>query len=214
MKLSVIVVLASALSGAAMAQVRLDNGTVMPGRLGRYTPPSVEIVSSNGTVTIHPLDLHPSEISKLPDRRFTNLMANVFTIYGAFMNQNRTVKLQLNALSNRLEQAVQSTTKTVSPDRPTTLTKARTTSQPLASFSGAGTLTTRPFTAAGPWSLDWSSNGDFFMIAIKNRAGDVVAVCHATSGARHGETYHPAAGSFFLDVAATGGWHVTVRDSN
>ena len=83
------------------------------------------------------------------------------------------------------------------------------TDEVLAQWQGNGALMPRPFRAAGPWELQWSSAGLFqaWIVAPDGRAGQVIA---NQAGGGPGSSYIRRSGEFALWLSASGPWQARV----
>jgi hypothetical protein len=80
-------------------------------------------------------------------------------------------------------------------------------------FSGSGTTTTRPFTVKGEWELQWKAKG-FLAVHLYNlesRVNEKLMFVYTTEGGK-GASYHPDAGTFFLNIVASEPWSISILD--
>ena len=86
-------------------------------------------------------------------------------------------------------------------------------SSDVVSFSGSGTTTTKPFIVVGEWELQWKSKG-FLAIHLYNlesRLNEKLMFVYSTDGGK-GESYHPDAGEYFLNIVASEPWSISIRE--
>lgn len=78
----------------------------------------------------------------------------------------------------------------------------------VASFSGDGDQLTQSFRVREGWRIQWASTGSAFEMAIDGdrNMGTVVQV----AGPEDGLAAPPSAGTFHLEITATGSWTITV----
>ncbi len=95
---------------------------------------------------------------------------------------------------------------------PQTTTTARAVEAEVASFSGTGTQSTRPFRVSSGWEIRWEAQGDLFQIFLRNESGEPVGVPANQQGAGSGSSYQARGGSYYLEMNALGPWTVTVVD--
>ncbi len=79
-----------------------------------------------------------------------------------------------------------------------------------AVHQGNGIRSTHPFTATGPWELQWEASGDYFGVYVYDAEGTLVDVAANQSGAGPGASYQPRAGTYYLQVNAMGAWSLRV----
>lgn len=80
----------------------------------------------------------------------------------------------------------------------------------LTQLSGNGAMNTRPFTAPGPWEIQWTARGDIFQIFVYDGSGDLIGVAANQAGPGSGQSYQPKRGTYYLQVNALGTWTVRV----
>lgn len=80
-------------------------------------------------------------------------------------------------------------------------------------YSGSGTTTTRPFSVKGEWELQWKAKG-FLAVHLYNlqsRLNEKLMFVYTADGGK-GASYHPDAGTFFLNVVATESWSISILE--
>ena len=80
----------------------------------------------------------------------------------------------------------------------------------IANFTGSGGLNTRPFTASGPWEIQWDAKGEIFQLFLYNSAGDLEGVPANQQGSGKAKSYQPKAGTYYLQVNAIGTWTIKI----
>ncbi|HQN74776.1 MAG TPA: zinc ribbon domain-containing protein [Bacillota bacterium] len=80
----------------------------------------------------------------------------------------------------------------------------------IATFSGSGSLNTKPFTTTGPWEIQWDSRSDYFYISLFTENGERVGPIAAQPRAGVGSSYQPRAGSYYLKVISIGDWTIKI----
>jgi len=87
---------------------------------------------------------------------------------------------------------------------------AQSQTESIAEFSGNGTLTTRPFHAAERWEITWDAAGDLFQVLLYRSDGSLADVPASQQGPGGGDSFQPEAGSYYLQVNASGDWSIEV----
>lgn len=77
-------------------------------------------------------------------------------------------------------------------------------------YRGNGARNTRPFSAVGPWEIQWYASGDVFQVYLYDGNGSLVDVAANQLGAGSGASYQPRAGTYYLQVNALGTWTVRI----
>ncbi len=78
---------------------------------------------------------------------------------------------------------------------------------PIATYKGAGTATTRPFVAPGPFVVQAEGGGAILMIMVQEPNSQFPV---STISGSPGETYVSKGGKYLLDVMAMGPWQAKV----
>ncbi len=84
----------------------------------------------------------------------------------------------------------------------------------ITTFSGSGSLNTKPFTTTGPWEIQWDSKNDYFYISLFTENGNRVGPIAAQPGEGVGSSYQPKAGSYYLKVISMGEWTIKIVNYN
>jgi hypothetical protein len=80
----------------------------------------------------------------------------------------------------------------------------------IANFTGSGGLSTRPFTASGPWEIQWDAKGEIFQLFLYNSAGEMDGVPANQQGPGKGASYQAKGGTYYLQVNALGTWKIKI----
>jgi hypothetical protein len=81
----------------------------------------------------------------------------------------------------------------------------------IATWTGTGTQTTRPFHADGSWEFQWKAGEGLFSAELHSaRTGDYVKLLANQTGAGPGSAYVPTGGDFYVEVTALGSWSAKV----
>jgi hypothetical protein len=82
----------------------------------------------------------------------------------------------------------------------------------VAAYSGDGDQTTLAFKVREGWAIQWESKGDQFAFAIQGDRdfGKVIDINEPGNGV----TSPTGAGSFHLEVTATGPWTISITQGN
>ena len=81
----------------------------------------------------------------------------------------------------------------------------------IATFTGQGAKTTRPFTVPDGWEIQWEAKGLIFQIFLHTAGGRLVGLPANQQGAGKGSSYQPKGGRYYMTISATGSWHVKVK---
>jgi len=84
----------------------------------------------------------------------------------------------------------------------------------IAEYDGNGTRNTRPFTAQGPWEVQWDTDGDIFQLYLMDANGQMVGVLANQMGPGSSSSYHARRGTYSFQVNAMGDWYIQVVPAN
>ncbi len=89
----------------------------------------------------------------------------------------------------------------------------------IASFSGTGTRSTRPFTVNGPWEIQWNAYPAAFGVVafsmeLYDADGNFVDGIANQAEVGPGSSYQPKAGTYYLKISAMGRWAVRIVSTN
>lgn len=102
-------------------------------------------------------------------------------------------------------------------EAPTTTTTTTTAPPPpqdveVASYSGSGGQSMRPFTISDGWEIQWDFTGDYLGIYLHDEDGSPVAVLANQQGSGSGASYQGRGGTFYIETNAIGDWTIRVVD--
>jgi len=80
----------------------------------------------------------------------------------------------------------------------------------VASFSGSGIQSTRPFRVDGPWTIRWKASGDIFQLFLNTATGELVDIAANDTCPCNGRSFQPQGGRYFLEVNAIGSWEIEI----
>lgn len=110
------------------------------------------------------------------------------------------------------------TTTTEAPTTTTTTTTAPPPPPPppqeveVASYSGTGTQSMRPFTVGDGWEVQWDFTGDILQIYLNDASGELVGVPANQQGSGSGASYQGQGGTFYIETNAMGDWTIRIVD--
>lgn len=73
-------------------------------------------------------------------------------------------------------------------------------------FSGIGSMGTRPFIMTTPWEIQWTSTEEYFSFSLYQEDGEFVDFLTG----QEGTYYYPNPGSFSLRINASGQWEINI----
>lgn len=78
------------------------------------------------------------------------------------------------------------------------------------SLAANGSRNTRPFTVKDRWEIRWENKGSLLTVSVHTVEGKSVAGGGMTNAPGSGQSFQPKGGTYYLDVAGTGDWSVSV----
>ncbi|MCW5695396.1 MAG: hypothetical protein KIS96_01545 [Bauldia sp.] len=81
--------------------------------------------------------------------------------------------------------------------------------QLVATFTGNGSQTTRPFTVSAPWEIQWDVGDTTAFYIYDDATGDPVSSAMQT-GAGTGASYIREPGRYYVQVSGRGPWTVNI----